>query len=404
MKLGYLIPEFPGQTHIFFWREIRALRSMGDEVAILSTRKPSLRACRHEFASAAVAETRYLFPPDLPNLARWIGRGSRGLSQAISYFNLLDASGLKTRIRHLFLLAAAVDLAHWAKREAIDHIHAHSCADAAHVLALGRCLGGPPYSVTLHGDLAVYGTDHEHKLKNAAFVCAVGSHLRPQLVERASVPAHRVIVTCMGVETTELGTLGRDRCYTPGSLHLVTVARLNPAKGPLYALKAIRRGLEAGVDLRYTIAGDGPNRDTLLAQIDELGLRDRVILAGTLSEGEVFTLLSKADAFVLPSIGLGEAWPVSVMEAMAAGLPVIASAIGATPEMITPGYDGFLTPQRDDNSLMESIIRLSKDVELRRRVGQAARQTARQRFDVSVTAETLHDAICTTLHSADRRL
>jgi glycosyltransferase involved in cell wall biosynthesis len=185
---------------------------------------------------------------------------------------------------------------------------------------------------------------------------------------------------------------------------LVTVARLHPVKGHLYALRAIRRGLEAGVDLRYTIAGDGPNRDTLLAQIDELGLRDRVILAGTLSEGEVFALLSKADAFVLPSIGLGEAWPVSVMEAMAAGLPVIASAIGATPEMITPGYDGFLTPQRDDNCLMEVIIRLSTDVDLRRRVGQAARQSARQRFDVSVTAKTLHDAICATLYSGDRRL
>jgi colanic acid/amylovoran biosynthesis glycosyltransferase len=319
------------------------------------------------------------------------------LSRAMSYLHLLETSGLNTRIRHLVLLAAAVDLVQWAKRESIEHVHGHSCADAAHVLALARCVGGPPYSVTLHGDLDVYGTDHVQKLKDAAFVCAVGSHLRQQLVERAGVPGHRVIVTCMGVETSELGTLGWDRSYTPGSLHIVTVARLHPAKGHMHALKAIRRGLEAGADLRYTIAGDGPNRDTLLTQIDELELRDRVKLVGTLSEGEVFALLSKADAFILPSTGLGEAWPVSVMEAMAAGLPVIASAIGATPEMITTGQDGFLIPQRDEDSLFQSIMRLATDVEMRRSVGQAARQSARQRFDVAATARTLSDAVRASL-------
>jgi colanic acid/amylovoran biosynthesis glycosyltransferase len=176
-------------------------------------------------------------------------------------------------------------------------------------------------------------------------------------------------------------------------LHMVTVARLHPTKGHVHVLKAIRQGLEAGADLRYTIAGNGPNRDTLLTQIDELGLRDRVALVGTLSEGEVFALLSKADAFVLPSTGLGEAWPVSVMEAMAAGLPVIASAIGATPEMITSGQDGFLIPQRDECSLLETIVRLARDLDVRRSVGQAARRTARQRFDVALTARTLRDAI-----------
>jgi colanic acid/amylovoran biosynthesis glycosyltransferase len=352
----------------------------------------------------AVAETRYLFPPPLPSLARGIGSGGRSLSRALSYLQSLKTSGLKTRIRHLFLLAAAFDLVQWAKLESIDHIHGHSCADAAHVLALARCAGGPPYSVTLHGDLEVYGTDHVQKLKAAAFVCAVGTHLRHQLVERAGVPGDRVIVTCMGVETAELATLGGDRCYTAGSLHLVTVARLHPAKGHLHALKAIRRGLEAGADLRYTIAGDGPNRDTLRRQLDELGLRDRVTLAGTLSEGGVFALLSKADAFVLPSIGLGEAWPVSVMEAMAAGLPVIASAIGATPEMITSGQDGILIPQRDEDALLENIMRLATDVDLRRSISKAARQRARQRFDVAGTARTLYDAIRASLAHDPRRV
>jgi glycosyltransferase involved in cell wall biosynthesis len=197
----------------------------------------------------------------------------------------------------------------------------------------------------------------------------------------------------MGVETSELAELGRRRSSIPGSLHLVTVARLNQSKGHVHALIAVQRGLEAGLDLRYTIAGDGPHRDALLAKIDELNLSSRVTLTGTLNEDEVFHLLSIADAFVLPSTGLGEAWPVSVMEAMGAGLPVISTAIGATPEMITPCEDGFLVPQGDSQAILAKIALLANDTCTRRRIGNTARSTAARRFDVAVTASILRDAI-----------
>jgi len=171
------------------------------------------------------------------------------------------------------------------------------------------------------------------------------------------------------------------------------VARLHPAKGHVHALASIYRGIQAGLDLHYTIAGEGPYKDSLLSVINDLDLGAYVTLTGALPEKEVFQLLSRADAFVLPSIGLGEAWPVSVMEAMAAGLPVIASMVGATPEMITPGEDGILVPQRDERALLESITLLASDVDTRRRIGQAARRTAEQRFDVSATAGALRDAV-----------
>jgi glycosyltransferase involved in cell wall biosynthesis len=392
-RLGYLVPEFPGQTHVFFWREIRALRRVGQEVCLLSTRRPSPITCRHDFASAAVAETRYFFPPAVSSLASWAASGCRGLRKALDYLGRLEGSGLRRTLRSYGLLASAVDLVQWARLKRIDHVHSHSCADAAHVLALARCLGGPKYSLTLHGDLEVYGTDHRCKMQQAAFVCAVGSHLREQLVNRAGVCRDRVILTCMGVETSELGTLGENRSYTPATLHLATVGRLHPAKGHAYVLAAVHRGLQAGLDLRYTIAGEGPHRESLLSLIRELGLGARVTLTGTLSEREVFQLLSKADVFVLASTGLGEAWPVSVMEAMGAGLPVIATVIGATPEMITSGRDGFLVPQGDERALLENIMLLANDVEARRRIGDAARRTAHQCFDVAVTAGILRDAV-----------
>ena len=197
----------------------------------------------------------------------------------------------------------------------------------------------------------------------------------------------------MGVETSELAELGAERSCISGSLHLVTVARLNAAKGHLYALAAVHACLQTGLDLHYTIAGEGPHRDVIRSKIDELGLKDRVRLTGTLSESEVFRLLSVADAFILPSTGLGEAWPVSVMEAMGAALPVISSVIGATPEMITSGEDGLLVPQGDVRALSDAIFLLASDVDRRQMIGESARRTALRRFDVAVTAGTLRDAI-----------
>ncbi len=393
LRLGYLVPEFPSQTHIFFWREIRALRRLGVEVFTLSTRKPPLSNCRHAFAPAARAETHYLFPPSIAAVATWAATEYRGLAKSLAYVRGLENAGFAGRMRQYGLLPSAVDLLHWARQNHVDHIHAHSCADAAHLLAMAHRMGGPAYSLTLHGDLEVYGTDHHSKMRDAAFVCAVGKHLHGQIVDRVKLPADRILLSFMGLDLSELTSLGRDRSYTPGKLHLVTVARLNRAKGHVHALAAIRMALQAGLNLHYTIAGDGPFLDGIRSQIKTLKLDEHITLTGILSESEVCRLLSRADTFLLPSVGLGEAWPVSVMEAMAAGLPVVASVIGATPEMIAPNEDGFLVRQGDEADLSEKITLLALDVETRRRIGQAARKTAERRFDITLTATALRDAI-----------
>lgn len=392
MRLGYLVPEFPSQTHIFFWREIRELRRLGAEVFILSTRRPPLDACRHDFALVARKETQYLFPPNLSALASWIVGGMGHVGSALGYLTMLEGDP-KARLRQLGFLASAIGLVRWARKNKIDHIHCHSCADSAHVLAFSRRLGGPPFSLTLHGDLDVYGRDHKAKFAEADFVAAVGRHLCEQIVEKTGLDEHRIHSTFMGIEWSNFASLGRQRHGRPGALNLVTVARLHPNKGHFHGLQAIRRARESGVDVTYAIAGEGPFREAIAAKIAELRLEAAVTLLGTVSESEVMELLSNADGFLLTSVGKGEAWPVAVMEAMGAGLPVISSIIGATPEMITEGFDGFLVPQRDEEAISEKIIELARDTNLRARVGSAARTTAQERFDVAKSAGDLFRSI-----------
>lgn len=392
MKIGYLVPEFPGQTHIMFWREIRALRQIGEDVVILSTRRPS-SPCPHAFAAEAIAETCYFYPPSISRLSRWVAAGVPGVSQAFAYLKDLGATGVKNRARHCVLLASAADVARWARDQKINHIHGHSCADAAHVLALAQRLGGPSYSLTLHGDLGVYGSDHQSKMRSAAFVGTVGRHLRLQVEDRVGLPSDRIVETFMGVDVSAAHRPAADRSREPGRLRLVTVAQLHPAKGHAHAIAAIHRGVRNGLDLRYTIIGNGPNRDALLELTSKLGMQDRITFTGALSEDAVFDTLSKSDVFVLPSIGVGEAWPVSIMEAMSASLPVVATDIGATSQIITSGRDGFLVPQADEEALLKVFTLLANDLELRRQIAEAGRTTAREKFDVSVSARRLRDAI-----------
>ena len=392
MRVGYLIPEFPGQTHVFFWREIVALRARGVTVRLLSTRRPA-GSCRHEFAAAAAAETHYLFPPRFSALRRWVARRAPGLAGGLQYLNSLSPRGPKARLRSLAFLASAIDLLEYARAERLDHIHAHSCADAAHVVALCRKLGGPPYSLTLHGDLDVYGTDHRLKMEGAAFIAAVGSHLVRQVVSEVGLPQDRLLATCMGVDTLRLAALDLKPSTRAGQLRIATVARLNRMKGHLHALAAVRRAMDQGVDIEYTIAGEGEYRPEIEKCVQALALGDRVHLVGTLSESEVLSLLSRTDAFVLASVGAGEAWPVSVMEAMGAGVPVISSVIGATPEMITSGLDGILVEQRDEAGLAAAMVHLARDQQARIRMGENARATAQRRFEVSVTAGRLLQAL-----------
>jgi glycosyltransferase involved in cell wall biosynthesis len=394
MRIGYIVPEFPSQTHIFFWREIVALRGMGEELRLISTRRPAPGACKHDFAAPAAAETHYVFPPPLlPACMALIAR-PLGVIRSLRYIAGLRETPLKRRLKYIGLLPSAADLLLFARQERLDHLHAHSCADAAHMLVICLLLGGPSYSLTLHGDLPVYGTDHASKMERAKFVSCVTSPLQKQLIGEAGVPAERAPIIWMGVETDRFRDAGL-RKSEPGRLHLVTVARLQMNKGHRFALAAVRAALDRGLHITYTIVGEGPDRPAVEAEVQRLQLGDHVKLTGTQSETAILELLQRADAFILPSVGQGEAAPVSVMEAMASGLPVICSIIGGTPDMIADGVNGMLMPQEDVAAITAALVRLAEDVAERERLGQAARQRAEEVFDSRQTSRRLLEAMKT---------
>jgi glycosyltransferase involved in cell wall biosynthesis len=156
-----------------------------------------------------------------------------------------------------------------------------------------------------------------------------------------------------------------------GGVRLGTVASLTSKKGHDVLLRAVARLQADGVDCALALAGDGAERPRIEALIDRLALGDRVQLLGAIAN--VADLLAAIDLFVLPS--LVEGMPLALLEAMRAGTPVIATAVGGVPEVVRPGVNGLLAPPADDAALADAIASLARSPSERDRLGAAARDT-----------------------------
>ena len=180
--------------------------------------------------------------------------------------------------------------------------------------------------------------------------------------------AERTVVIHNGVPLD----VPRRRAH-PGPVTLLSVGRLRAPTDFVTLVRAM-----AGLEARLRIAGDGPDRPALEAEIDRLGLSDHVELLGT--RDDVPELLASSDVFVLSSDS--EGLPMSVLEAMAAGLPVIASAVGGVPEAVRDGETGALVPPGDSAALARALRRLVADPALRERLGDAGRRRVEQEFSL----------------------
>jgi glycosyltransferase involved in cell wall biosynthesis len=157
---------------------------------------------------------------------------------------------------------------------------------------------------------------------------------------------------------------------------IVTVGRLAAPKDALTLVRAL--AALGPLPFRAVLVGDGPDRAEVEAAVRSLGLADRVELAG--SRADVPDLLAAADLFVLSSRSEGA--PFSILEAMAAGLPVVASEVGGVAELVAHGETGLLVPAGDPAPLADALRTLLVDPGLRSRLGAAGRARARERFDL----------------------
>jgi colanic acid/amylovoran biosynthesis glycosyltransferase len=217
-------------------------------------------------------------------------------------------------------------------------------------------------------------------------------------------PADRIRVHRMGVDLRHFSSrppdLGRD-----GPLRIISVARLVEKKGIADAIRAVA-GLDA--DYEYVIVGDGPLRAELESLARTSGVADRVRFTGSLARTAVAELLRSAAVCLAPSVtaadGDIEGIPVSIMEAMAVGLPVVSTRHSAIDELVEDGISGFLAAEHDVPALTRSLAALAADPALRARMGAAGHAIIAREFDAGVLAGRLEELYGALIQSPVRQI
>jgi glycosyltransferase involved in cell wall biosynthesis len=234
--------------------------------------------------------------------------------------------------------------------------------------------GRSPARRTLYNRLALRTTDR---------LVAVGQAMRDAMVRNDGFPFETVKVIYNGVDTTVFTTTQCNRTATrsalgaaAGQFVVIHVARLDPVKDHLTALKAIERVIHTRSDVRLLLVGEGSERARIESEIASRRLAAQVQLLGL--RDDVSNLLCSADLFLLTS--LNETAPVAAIEAMCAGLPVVATRVGGVPEVVLDGVTGFLTPPGDSEALADAILRLIAIPRLASEMGRLGRQRAEQLF------------------------
>ena len=171
----------------------------------------------------------------------------------------------------------------------------------------------------------------------------------------------------------------RNFGINPDEIVLGYVGRLSEEKGLRYLVEAGYELLRSGLRLRVLIIGDGPQRTEIENFAKEVGLQKRVIFAGF--KNEIEKLLASIDIFVLPS--LTEGTPMALLEAMAYGIPIVATAVGGVPKVIDSGENGILVPAADPEKIAEAVLTICRDNDFRTKLSEMAKETIRSKFNIN---------------------
>jgi glycosyltransferase involved in cell wall biosynthesis len=391
-RLAYVVAEYPKVSHTFVMREVEALRELGARIDTISIRRTPESGLLSEADRRAAAETYSVLPAPVQTVVRthlrWALRHPRRYGTTVALALRLGAPGARNRLWQLFYFAEAVLLADELRRRGTGHLHAHFVNVASSVTLLAATLLRLPWSFTMHGPLEFDEVEAHaigDKVRDAEFVACISDFCRAQLM-RLVEPEHwdKLQVVHCGVEPERYRAPERA---ARDVVELLSIGRLEPMKGFAVLIEAVAELVRAGEPLRLTIVGDGPQRAALEALAARELPADRFAFTGALGAPEVTRRLAEADVFCLPSFAEGV--PVVLMEAMASGLPVIATQIMGIPELVRSGESGLLVPPGRPEPLAAAIRRLARDPALRVAYGEAGRATVEGSFDVRDSARTL---------------
>jgi glycosyltransferase involved in cell wall biosynthesis len=395
MRIGYLTSLYPSMSHTFIRREVDELRRRGLDIATFSVRAPAPDQLKSNSDTVSFKETGYLLPVQPMRYARahlWALTSKPGRYLSVLTLALRHRPpGLKGLALSLAHFLESMVLAQEAANQRIDRLHNHFANSAANVGLLTTRYLDIPWSLTLH---AHSETDYPaglllgSKIEASTFAACISYFGRAQAM-RTVAPSHwpKLVISRCGIRLADLPP--RQPRPPQGRRRVVCVARLSPEKAHSGLLMAFAELVGRGVDAELVLVGEGTERASIERMIGELNLKDRVTLRGHLGEQDTLAEIASADVFALASFM--EGLPVVLIEAMALGVPAVASRLVGIPELIDDGREGLLFRPTDWSDLADKMHLLLTDAALCERLAAAAKAKIGNEFTIEKAVQPMYD-------------
>ncbi|MBW2395786.1 MAG: glycosyltransferase family 4 protein [Deltaproteobacteria bacterium] len=399
--LCVLVSRYPAISHTFIRREIEALRALGVQVETASLRTPGEDELLVEIDRQEHQRTFYVQPVRPfavmgAVLRAFVLQPARTMATARLAFRHRK-QGIRGLVWAAFHLVEALYLSAELRRRGVRHIHSHFANAGGTVGLLASKQLGIGWSLTLHG-LSDFGDPVGQRLREkfelARLVVCVSEHGRQQALEiTGGKLADRIhVVRCgLGEDAFEAAASSASQ---EGPLKLVCVGRLAPEKGHAGLLDALAEARALGLDAELRLIGEGPERAALEQRVRKLGLEAQVVLPGARGGSELRKEFAAADLFVLSS--LMEGLPVTLMEALATGTPVIAPRLSGIPELVRDEQDGWLFATGRFDQLAQALIVAQEKRSRLPSMGAEGREQVRGLHDARRSGEQLKELLAAT--------
>ena len=376
-RVVVLVKRFPRLSETFILNEFLELRRHGLPVELFAIMDPEERSSQPE-ALALVPEVTYLqtgrLRAGLPAALRTARRHPRGTLRAAGWTLTRHTRAAARNLLHALVLLDRLASGPPA------HLHAHFLHSPAALAFIAAKVSGQPYSLTGHAK-DIYTTLPENlrmRCDRARFVTTCTEANRTHLITEVGLAPGQIHVCRHGVDLAKFTIPARQ----PRPGRIVSVGRLVPKKGFDILIRACGELGRRGIAFELVLLGGGELRDELLALAREQRIGDRVCMVGARPQSEVVEQLAAAEIFALSPVvlpdGDRDGIPNVLLEAMAAGVPVVATTVSGIPEVVTDGDTGRLVPPQRPDLLADALAQLLTDPTLRARLGEAGRRHARE--------------------------
>jgi len=391
MKVAFIVDKFPVLSQTFILDQITGLLDLGVDVEIFADTRAGTDKVHPDVRKYRLEERTY-YSEDITK---------NKILRIIRSLDLILRAGLKHPIRVLrFVLlllirreGAPLRTLCWIRSffdKNFDIIHCHFGPNGIKALPVKEAGIASKIITTFHGyDLSRYLKEngpqvYEELFKKGDLFMPVSEHWKQKMIQIGCNKV-KIVVHHMGIDT-ERFVYSRRSIKSDELVQVLTIGRLTQKKGYEYAIEAVAALIALGRKIVYTITGEGPLENRLKSLVKKLGIETNVRFTGAVDRDEALRLYQQAHLFVLPSItaddGDQEGVPVVLMEAQAAGLPVVSTYHSGIPEVVIDGHSGLLTHERDVDALKEKLDYLIKNPQEWERIGKCGHDFVCTNYDI----------------------